>query len=55
MSVYAAHLDLRDDICVDKFHSDAVKTLEPFDILVNAAGVSAQQAMIDHDDEPGTR
>jgi 3-hydroxybutyrate dehydrogenase len=51
VSVYAAHLDLRDDTCVDKFHKDAVKTLKPFDILINAAGVSAQELLIDHKDE----
>ena len=51
VSVYAAHLDLRDDRCVDKFYNDALGTLQPFDILINAAGVSAQELLIDHKDE----
>lgn len=48
---FAAPLDLRDDASIDRFHADAVAALGPFHILVNAAGVSAQEAMIGHSDE----
>jgi 3-hydroxybutyrate dehydrogenase len=47
----AAALDVRENRSVEEFHSEAVAALGPVDILVNAAGVSAQQAMVEHDDE----
>jgi len=48
---FAAGLDVRDDASVDAFHRRAVDALGPIDILVNAAGVSAQEGMIGHRDE----
>ena len=50
----AAALDVREDRSVADFHRAAVAALGPIDILVNAAGVSAQQAMVDHDDRTWT-
>lgn len=50
----AAALDVREDRSVEDFHRAAVAALGPIDILVNAAGVSAQQAMVDHDDRTWT-
>ncbi len=50
----AAALDVREDRSVEDFHRAAVAALGPIDILVNAAGVSAQQAMMDHDDRTWT-
>jgi 3-hydroxybutyrate dehydrogenase len=46
----AAALDVREDRSVDEFFHAAVSALGPIDILVNAAGVSAQEAMVEHDD-----
>jgi NAD(P)-dependent dehydrogenase (short-subunit alcohol dehydrogenase family) len=48
---FADGLDLRSDASLDAFHKGAVAALGPIDILINAAGVSAQQAMLDHTDE----
>ena len=53
-AVLAAALDVREDRSVEDFHRAAVAALGPIDILVNAAGVSAQQAMMDHDDRTWT-
>ena len=47
----AAALDVREDRSVDDFYRAAVSALGPIDILVNAAGVSAQEAMAEHDDQ----
>jgi NAD(P)-dependent dehydrogenase (short-subunit alcohol dehydrogenase family) len=47
----AAPLDVRENRSVEDFHSDAIAALGPIDILVNAAGVSAQEAMVEHDDQ----
>lgn len=55
VNAYGAPLDLRDDDSVDRFHSGATAALGPIDILVNAAGVSAQEAMIEHRDETWTQ
>jgi 3-hydroxybutyrate dehydrogenase len=46
----AAALDVREDGSVEEFHRSAVAALGTIDILVNAAGVSAQETMADHDD-----
>ncbi len=46
----AGALDVREDRSVEDFHRAAVAALGTIDILVNAAGVSAQEAMVDHDD-----
>jgi NAD(P)-dependent dehydrogenase (short-subunit alcohol dehydrogenase family) len=48
---FARGLDVRSDASVDQFHAAATAALGPIDILVNAAGVSAQEAMIGHRDE----
>lgn len=48
---FAAGLDVRNDTSVDAFFHEATAALGPIDILVNAAGVSAQEAMIGHRDE----
>jgi len=48
---FAAPLDLRDDKNVDRFHVEAVATLGPIDLLINAAGVSAQEPIVGHSDE----
>ena len=45
-------LDLRDEQSVDAFHQATVEALGPVDILINAAGVSAQ-ALITDDDSDG--
>lgn len=51
VKVFATALDLRDDQSVDRFHAGAIAALGPIDVLVNAAGVSAQEAIIGHSDE----
>ncbi len=48
---HAGNLDVRDDASVDAFYAETVAALGPVDILVNAAGVSAQEEMIGHSDE----
>lgn len=47
-------LDLRSDASVDRFHDAAVAALGPVDILVNAAGVCAQESMLEAKDETWT-
>lgn len=44
-------LDLRSDASVDAFHRAATVALGPIDILVNAAGVAAQESMLEAQDE----
>jgi NAD(P)-dependent dehydrogenase (short-subunit alcohol dehydrogenase family) len=46
----AFELDLRDDGSVAAFHEATVAAFGPVDILVNAAGVSAQSLIADGDD-----
>ena len=48
---YLSAFDLRADDSVDAFHRGAVAALGPVDILVNAAGVCAQQLMTEAQDE----
>jgi NAD(P)-dependent dehydrogenase (short-subunit alcohol dehydrogenase family) len=48
---FARGLDVREDASVDDFQRTAVKMLGGIDILINAAGVSAQEAMVAHRDE----
>ena len=47
---FARALDVRSDDSVEAFFGDAVGALGPIDILVNAAGVSAQVPLARHDD-----
>jgi NAD(P)-dependent dehydrogenase (short-subunit alcohol dehydrogenase family) len=50
VGVLARPFDLRDDASVAAFHAAAEAALGPIDILVNAAGVCAQQSMLEADD-----
>jgi len=52
---FGAALDVRDNSSVANFHQQAVEALGPVDILINAAGVSAQEALIGHTDETWTQ
>src|SRR6185295_1042933 len=51
---FAQALDVREDASVDDFQHTAAKMLGGIDILINAAGVSAQEAMTTHRDETWT-
>ncbi len=48
---HAGPLDLRRNESVDAFHEATVRALGPVDILVNAAGVAAQEAIAGHSDD----
>jgi 3-hydroxybutyrate dehydrogenase len=48
---FAMGFDLRDEASVDAFYAQAKDALGPFDILINAAGISAQEEMSGHRDE----
>lgn len=49
--VYAAHLDVRDSILAERFVVEAQAAIGPADILVNAAGTTAEQPVCGHSDE----
>lgn len=49
--VYAAHLDVRDSALTDDFVAAAEQAVGPIDILVNAAGTTAEQSIINHPDD----
>lgn len=49
--VFDGHLDVRDSKVITAFIATAEKTCGPFDILVNAAGTTAEQPMCGHSDE----
>ena len=49
--VYAAHLDVRDSALTDRFVAEAQAAIGPADILVNAAGTTAEQPVCGHSDE----
>ena len=51
---FLAAFDLRSDDSVEAFHRGAIAALGPMDILVNAAGVCAQELMADARDETWT-
>ena len=51
MKVHAAHLDVRDTGLVDGFVAEAQAAIGPIDILVNAAGTTAEQPVCGHSDE----
>jgi NAD(P)-dependent dehydrogenase (short-subunit alcohol dehydrogenase family) len=48
--VHAAHLDVRDSDVVDHFAAEAEAAIGPADILVNAAGTTAEQPVCGHSD-----
>lgn len=50
----ARPMDVRSDASVEGFISETVSTHGSIDILINAAGVSAQESMLDHTDETWT-
>ncbi|WP_119270216.1 SDR family NAD(P)-dependent oxidoreductase [Taklimakanibacter deserti] len=49
--VFAGHLDVRDLKVIDEFIAAADKACGPADILVNAAGTTAEQPVSGHSDE----
>ena len=48
--VHAAHLDVRDSDITNRFAADAQAAIGPADILVNAAGTTAEQPVCGHSD-----
>ncbi|MBZ9887796.1 SDR family oxidoreductase [Mesorhizobium sp. BR1-1-3] len=48
--VHAAHLDVRDSDVTNRFAGDAETAIGPADILVNAAGTTAEQPVCGHSD-----
>ncbi len=51
VKVYAAHLDIRDTAVIRSFIAAAEALCGPFDILVNAAGTTAEQPVCGHSDD----
>ncbi len=49
--VFAGHLDVRNSGVIDEFIAAAEKACGPADILVNAAGTTAEQPVSGHSDE----
>ena len=49
--VHAGHLDVRDTGAIRSFLEKAEETCGPADILVNAAGTTAEQPVVGHSDE----
>ncbi len=49
--IHAAHLDVRDTGLVDRFAAACEAAIGPIDILVNAAGTTAEQPVCGHSDE----
>ncbi|TPK72877.1 SDR family oxidoreductase [Mesorhizobium sp. B2-4-12] len=50
IKVYAAHLDVRDSDVTNLFAAEAQAAIGPADILVNAAGTTAEQPVCGHSD-----
>lgn len=50
VKVHAAHLDVRDTAAVETFTVDSKAVIGPIDILVNAAGTTAEQPVCGHSD-----
>lgn len=48
--VHAAHLDVRESEITNRFAADAQAAIGPADILVNAAGTTAEQPVCGHSD-----
>lgn len=51
VKVYAAHLDIRDSDIIKSFIAGAEALCGPIDILVNAAGTTAEQPVSGHSDD----
>ena len=51
VKVYAGHLDIRDTAVIKSFIESAAAQCGTFDILVNAAGTTAEQPVCGHSDE----
>ncbi len=51
VKVFAGHLDVRSSEAVCRFVTEAEAVTGPFDILVNAAGTTAEQSVCGHSDE----
>ena len=51
VKVYAGHLDIRDTAVIKSFIESAAAQCGTFDILVNAAGTTAEQPVCGHTDE----
>jgi NAD(P)-dependent dehydrogenase (short-subunit alcohol dehydrogenase family) len=49
--IYAGHLDIRDTAVIKSFIENAAAQCGVFDILVNAAGTTAEQPVCGHSDE----
>lgn len=48
--IHAAHLDVRDSDLTNRFFTDSEVAIGPADILVNAAGTTAEQPVVGHSD-----
>jgi NAD(P)-dependent dehydrogenase (short-subunit alcohol dehydrogenase family) len=48
---FGMNLDVTSDSSVDEFHRSIVDRYGPVDILVNAAGITAEQTVVGHPDE----
>ena len=48
---FADNLDVRSNESIDAFHETALRQLATIDILINAAGVAAQEAIVGHNDD----
>jgi NAD(P)-dependent dehydrogenase (short-subunit alcohol dehydrogenase family) len=55
VKVHAAHLDVRDNDSISAFIAEAEAACGPADILVNAAGTTAEHPVCDHPDELWTK
>lgn len=49
--IFAGHLDVRDSAVIDRFVAGAEAVCGPFDILVNAAGTTAEQPVRGHPED----
>lgn len=49
--VFAGHLDVRDTPAIERFLAEAGAACGPADILVNAAGTTAEQPVVGHSDD----
>jgi 3-hydroxybutyrate dehydrogenase len=53
--IYVGHLDVRDTTVIEKFLHEAEENCGPADILVNAAGTTAEQPVSGHSDDLWTK